>query len=764
MKWRSRPGGKRVLVLAGALLAAAALRAQQAEPVEPAPPATSAPAAAAVPASGPPPPAAASTLKRVEVTGSRASDSEARRQSTAAKIVVGRDEIERYGDSTVGELLKRLPGVTMQGAPGRGGAIRMRGLGGGYTQILLDSERVPPGFSLDSLDPEQIERIEILRAPTAETGTRAIAGTINIITREGFRKRINDLKLGVALDNGQLTPGLSWTRNDSVDALVYNLSLSALSLRRDHDSAIVTTNQTLDGGVTTLAQNEQIASQEQRDRLNLSSRLQWRGEPGEALVLSPFVVLSRGQTQREAVLTQSVGLLPPPYASAQSDNDNQYSMLRLNGQWNRRLADAMRVEMRGGIGEVRNANQVVRNEVDAAGALLRVIDDESNVRDRSFNLTGKLFALVDGEHSIVSGAEFEGTRRAETRVTLQNGEPLLAEFGENFNAATSRFALYAQDEWNPTAQWATHAGLRWEGIATTGDQADGSLVRNLSNVWAPIVHAVWKPEPASRDQLRMSLTRSYRAPTLQSLIARPSISARYPVPGPNIPTSPDRVGNPELLPELATGIDVAIEHYLPGGGVLSANLFRRNLANLIRSVTTLQDVAWADVPRWVAQPQNIGNAVTQGLELEAKFRLTDFWPEAPPLDVRANASLFRSRVASVPGPDNRLDQQPPATANLGIDYRFRSVPLTLGGSANWNPAYTTRLSDVQTVDQGRKIVVDANALWVFAPGVQLRLTASNLAPSDYVTGGSFDTDTERETTQTTARTYVNWQLRLELKL
>ncbi len=764
MKWRSRPGGKRVLVLAGALLAAAALRAQQAEPVEPAPPATSAPAAAAVPASGPPPPAAASTLKRVEVTGSRASDSEARRQSTAAKIVVGRDEIERYGDSTVGELLKRLPGVTMQGAPGRGGAIRMRGLGGGYTQILLDSERVPPGFSLDSLDPEQIERIEILRAPTAETGTRAIAGTINIITREGFRKRINDLKLGVALDNGQLTPGLSWTRNDSVDALVYNLSLSALSLRRDHDSAIVTTNQTLDGGVTTLAQNEQIASQEQRDRLNLSSRLQWRGEPGEALVLSPFVVLSRGQTQREAVLTQSVGLLPPPYASARSDNDNQYSMLRLNGQWNRRLADAMRVEMRGGIGEVRNANQVVRNEVDAAGALLRVIDDESNVRDRSFNLTGKLFALVDGEHSIVSGAEFEGTRRAETRVTLQNGEPLLAEFGENFNAATSRFALYAQDEWNPTAQWATHAGLRWEGIATTGDQADGSLVRNLSNVWAPIVHAVWKPEPASRDQLRMSLTRSYRAPTLQSLIARPSISARYPVPGPNIPTSPDRVGNPELLPELATGIDVAIEHYLPGGGVLSANLFRRNLANLIRSVTTLQDVAWADVPRWVAQPQNIGNAVTQGLELEAKFRLTDFWPEAPPLDVRANASLFRSRVASVPGPDNRLDQQPPATANLGIDYRFRSVPLTLGGSANWNPAYTTRLSDVQTVDQGRKIVVDANALWVFAPGVQLRLTASNLAPSDYVNGGSFDTDTERETTQTTARTYVNWQLRLELKL
>jgi len=498
--------------------------------------------------------------------------------------------------------------------------------------------------------------------------------------------------------------------------------------------------------------------------VNLSARLQWRGEQGEALVLSPFVVLSRGQTQRQAVLTQSVGLLPPPYASAQSDGENDYSMLRLNGQWNRRLAEATRLEVRGGLGEARFANQTLRNEFDAADTLLRVIDDDSKVRDLSFNLNGKLSALVEGERGIVSGAEFEGTRRAETRTTLQNGEPLLTEFGENFNAATSRFALYAQDEWNPTSQWSAHAGLRWEGIATSGDQADGSLVRNVSNVWVPIVHAVWKPEPASRDQLRMSVTRSYRAPTLQNLIARPSISALYPVPGPNVPSSPDREGNPELLPELATGVDVAFEHYLPGGGLLSANLFRRNISNLIRSVTTLQTVSWADVPRGVAQPQNIGNAVTQGLELEAKFRLSDLRPDAPALDVRANASLFRSRVASVAGPDNRLDQQPPATANFGLDYRLRSMPRRLGCNLNWNPAYKTQLSDVQAVTVGRKLVVDANALWVFSPSLQLRLTASNLAPADYVLGSSFDTETERDTSQTTAGTCVNWQLRLELKL
>ena len=88
----------------------------------------------------------------------------------------------------------------------------MRGLGGGFTQLLIDGQRLPPGFSLETLTPEQVERIEILRAPTAETGARAIAGTINIVMREGYRRQDNDLKLGPAWENGEITPGFTWSR------------------------------------------------------------------------------------------------------------------------------------------------------------------------------------------------------------------------------------------------------------------------------------------------------------------------------------------------------------------------------------------------------------------------------------------------------------------------------------------------------------------------------------------------------------------------
>ena len=352
--------------------------------------------------------------------------------------------------------------------------------------------------------------------------------------------------------------------------------------------------------------------------------------------------------------------------------------------------------------------------------------------------------------------------------TLQNGLPLLAEFGDEVSASSTRFAAYAQDEWSLTPQWAAHAGLRWEGITTQGSAESGSgEASNRSSVWTPLLHAVWKPEPQSQDQVRFSLTRSYRSPSLQNLIARPSVNTRYPAPGPNTPTQPDRAGNAALKPELATGIDIAIERFLRNGGLLSANVFIRQIIDYMRSETSLEDVSWSPgQPRWVSRTQNVGDAVTQGIELESKFRLSDLMDGAPKVDVRANASLFRSRVKGVPGPDNRLDQQPGATANLGADYRFIGLPLTIGGNLNWTPAYDTRLSDVQTAYQGRKAVADAYALWIFNPSLQLRLTLSNLDPRDYVTGGSVvDTDAGiRETSMTTGPTYLNLQVRLEIRL
>ncbi|MGI9152689.1 MAG: TonB-dependent receptor plug domain-containing protein, partial [Rubrivivax sp.] len=247
--------GPLLSLLLGTLAASSAAWAQPAAPAPGPTPAPGSSAEAAAPPAAQAQPTSPATpaeapQQRIEVTGGRADDTTQRQRSTAAKIVIGREEIDKFGDATLGEVLRRLPGVTTPGAPGRGGPPRLRGLGGGYTQILIDGQRIPPGFSVESLTPEQIERIEILRAPTAETGARAIAGTINIITREGFRRRLNDLRVGMGLENGTVSPGINWTHNNAQGPLTYNISGSAFRGHRKDSNVSDTRDEDVATGAT----------------------------------------------------------------------------------------------------------------------------------------------------------------------------------------------------------------------------------------------------------------------------------------------------------------------------------------------------------------------------------------------------------------------------------------------------------------------------------------------------------------------------------
>ena len=707
------------------------------------------------------------TTQRVDVTANRPGDSEQRRQATAAKIVIGRDEIERFGDSTTSEVLKRLPGITMPGPGGRGGGPRMRGMAGGYTQILLDGERVPPGFSIDGIAPEQIERIEILRAPTAETGARAIAGSINIVLREGFRKRLNDLRLGTGIENGQASPSLNWTRNDTLGDLIYNLSLSAFRRVQDNENTSLTRREELATDSTTLLREGTFSSRDTRSGLHASGRLQWRNEQGMSAVLQPLLIHSEGGSASRGTVTDVIAdpADRSAFARSQTQSDGRFTLLRLNGQFNHRLGNNTRLEWRFGVGDGHWRNASLREEFDIAGTPSRTVDERIDNRDRNASLGLKASNTLDGGHSLVGGIELERNRRVEARTTLWNGVPQLTEFGDNLSASSRRYALYAQDEWSITPQWAAHAGLRVEGIGTEGEGANNSVDRNTSRVATPLLHAVWRPDPKSRDQVRASLTRSYRSPNLNQLIGRPGLNSVNPPPGPNTELSADSAGNPRLRPEVAIGIDLAVERYLAEGGVLSANLFQRRISDLIRNVVALEAVSWSPgTPRYVSRPRNIGDAVSRGLELEAKFRLSDVIDDAPRVDVRANMSLFRSRVEGIPGPDNRLAEQPGGTLNVGADYRLRGLPLTLGGNLNYSPGYDIRIDANRWAIQPDKTVVDAYALWVFNPELQLRVSLGNALAQDYQTQTRVESIGTRETSASTARSYVNWQLRLEMKL
>ncbi len=735
-----------------ALLALAALALAPAAHAQPAAPA----AAASAPAS--------TSLERVEVQGRRDDPTEMRRNASAAKIVIGRQEIEQYGDSTLGDVIRRLPGVTQGGRPGRGGDLRMRGMGSGYTQILIDGERPPPGFSIDQISPDMVERIELLRAPTAETGTRAIAGTINIILREPLRRRNTELRPALSLERGRLSPQLSLSRDGLFgEDGSFNVSVNASENHDRTDTATRTTFVDTGSGAVTLDQLDEDLASSVRRRINASSRFQWRLGPGEQFTLQPFLMHGQSRGESEGTLA-AIGAAPAaPYATRAGASSSSYDIARLNLQLTRRIGPDTRIELRGGAGRFSADAGSTLNQFAADASPVLDVRNETSIRDRSWSLAGKLLHSLGSGHNLVGGWEMEGAQRREDDATWLNGALQEGATGIDMSARTRRRALYLQDEWDPARDWSAYAGLRVETIRSTSDSGD-TPVDNRSSVVSPLAHLVWRLDAPRRDQLRLSLTQSYRAPTLRNLIALPALNTLYPVPGGNVASSPDRAGNPELKPEQSHGIDLALERYLGNGGIVSANLFHRRIRDLIRNVTALEDVPWAGEPRWVSRPRNLGRATVEGVEFDAKFRLTELQPDWLPLDLRMNLSLYRSRVESVPGPDNRIDQQPHAVGNLGADYRFRGTPWTVGGSLGLTPGYRTQLTEFQSQELGLRRVLDAYVLWQIDAGTRLRLSLANLVPIDSVGTVSVLQGSQLQTVNTVGRTDLNATLRLEMKL
>jgi outer membrane receptor for ferrienterochelin and colicins len=694
-------------------------------------------------------------VQQVRVSGARADDTEARRLSTAAKMVFGREELERNGDTSVSEVLKRLPGVTIGGAPGRGGGgVRMRGMGNGYTQMLVNGERPPPGFSLESLSPDQVERIEVIRGPVAEHSTQAIAGTINIILREGYQQKDVQLRLADNIEQGRHGANVSLAMPDKSGALSWMMTGSLMQNRPHNESDTVNLSTRKDG---TVERRQQIHDEGDGvfDGIFLSPRFSYKFANSDTLTFQPFFVANRSRNGADSLLDQPVGSVAPEYARQRSDSESHSAFLRGFGNWLHRGEQGVRLEVKFGFTGGRNDSDTARNTFDAGGGALRRYLDSDSSRDSGVNTGGKYSRPLGQGHLFAAGWDLEASRRRQEHVAAGDSAALFDDGGASLSADSRRVALFVQDEWDVTPQFSTYLGLRWEGIRVTSDTV-GADVKNTSKVWSPVLHGVWRIPGHEKDQVRGSVTRSYKAPALNDLIAVPYISTY------NDATRPDRTGNPNLKPELATGLDLAYEHYLGKSGLLSASGFVRNIDDLMRRQTVLTNTAAG--PRWVSTPINIGKARTSGVELEAKFPLTDLWPAAPLIDVRSNYSRFWSRVDGIPGPNNRLDQQPKQTANLGLDYRAKGLPLTLGGSLNWTPETIVQTTVNETATTGTKRQFDVYGLWKLNAGAQLRLSATNLDPRLYGTARSLDTGPLVQSASTLARTPTQFGIRYEMKL
>ena len=211
-----------------------------------------------------------------------------RKDSYVQKIVISEKEIERFGDVSVGDVLKRLPGTSFTGPAGVAKDVRMRGLDKGYTQFMINGEPVPGAtkerqMQVDRLPADMIERIEIIRNPSAEYDSGNVGGIVNII----FKQRIDEVtRTRIAYGkNGNLDVGdaIAQTSKRWGD---FDLLLAASYTKGAED--VVEEKKAYNVSTGAISSKEYKPKPVDKTELLLTPRLTWRfGE--DRLTLEPFI-------------------------------------------------------------------------------------------------------------------------------------------------------------------------------------------------------------------------------------------------------------------------------------------------------------------------------------------------------------------------------------------------------------------------------------------------------------------------------------------
>ena len=158
-------------------------------------------------------------LRQVVVTATQHATTRSEAPTTVG--VVDSKQMESVSAVNLGQALNFSTGLRVENTCQNCGAneVRINGLGQAYSQILIDSRPLNSALAgvylLDQLPTALIDRIEVLRGGgSALYGSNAIAGVINVITREPYT---NTASVG---NTTSLIGGRSWDFSNSFNASV----------------------------------------------------------------------------------------------------------------------------------------------------------------------------------------------------------------------------------------------------------------------------------------------------------------------------------------------------------------------------------------------------------------------------------------------------------------------------------------------------------------------------------------------------------------
>ncbi|MBN2565497.1 MAG: TonB-dependent receptor, partial [Candidatus Eisenbacteria bacterium] len=186
--------------------------------------------------------------------------------------VMNSEGIEARGATNLYEALEGFPGIRVeqQCSACNFSMVRMQGLGASHTQILIDGQPVYSGlasvYGLQQIPAVNIDRIEVVKgAGSALYGPGAIAGVINIITREPAKEPETSASLSLGTHNAADLSFVSSMRGAGSDAVVTVTTGSQDEIDENGD------------GVTDRVRSDSFAA---------GSRMRWHDLGGGALSLT----------------------------------------------------------------------------------------------------------------------------------------------------------------------------------------------------------------------------------------------------------------------------------------------------------------------------------------------------------------------------------------------------------------------------------------------------------------------------------------------
>ena len=629
-----------------------------------------------------------------------------RNRSDAAEpiLVYDVDYFQRFEPLTAGDALKRVPGVTFLSDVLESDGARLRGLDPGYTQILINGERVPGGqsdrsFFLDRIPAELIEQVEIVRSSSARRTGDAVAGSLNIVLRDGYALDGGYIRSGALLfDDGEVKPNAGFYYGG---ALAGGRVLIGANVQGRYNPKIKTSQRFGDGPENNPDfRNDDFDNREDqtdtRDGTDYAFNASWgiENETTEFELLGNFVRTDRVEDERSFEYNDPTAIYGPVRTTTRApgnlltDNANvneirteSWSLIgKLDHEW-----AAGETELRVGFANFDDFQDEFVFEIDfdrAAPrftgdlAILDIEDSEFFVNlEQEFEISDNLEFAIGGflqekDRTTINLAVRErfniaaSARNGYNQFSRNPGEFAPATFGDfdesNSNIEESRRDLYALIEGefdNVTFE----AGVRWESTDVSITDLSG-----LSGPGQPVFqndYDEFLPSASVKVELgagrfTLSGARTLRRPNFNDLTPG-LLEAEL---GDN-----DFLGNPLLAPETAWGGDIGYEHKIGNTGVIGVNVFYRSISNLIE-VATVLDAAGLPVEgsegdgTFIFTPRNTGDGEVYGIELDASFDLA--FLGLPNTGVFGNLALLDSNITDEFG-ERRFNDQSKYVYNFG---------------------------------------------------------------------------------------------------